>query len=117
MVILASEPFAGSVQTPGAGGACRVLHESLVKIPGVAVVDGQASIRGGSGFAYGAGTRVLILVDDIPALQVDAGLLERDRLDRVADVFGPRGVEPPGEARPDWWAVAEVGSVPVGGWL
>ncbi len=49
------------------------IDESLVKIPGVAIVDGQASIRGGAGFAYGAGTRVLILVDDIPALQADAG--------------------------------------------
>ncbi len=45
----------------------------LVKVPGVSIVDGQASIRGGAGFSYGAGTRVLILVDDIPALQADAG--------------------------------------------
>ena len=49
------------------------VDESLVKLPGVSVVDGQASIRGGAGFSYGAGTRVLLLVDDIPALQVDAG--------------------------------------------
>lgn len=49
------------------------VDESLVKIPGVSMIDGQASIRGGAGFSYGAGTRVLILVDDIPALQVDAG--------------------------------------------
>lgn len=45
----------------------------LVKVPGVSIVDGQASIRGGAGFSYGAGTRVLLLVDDMPALQVDAG--------------------------------------------
>lgn len=49
------------------------VDESLVKIPGVTILDGQASIRGGAGFSYGAGTRVLLLVDDIPALQVDAG--------------------------------------------
>ncbi len=49
------------------------VDESLVKVPGVSIVDGQASIRGGAGFSYGAGTRVLLLVDDIPALQVDAG--------------------------------------------
>ena len=49
------------------------VDEVLTKVPGVAIIDGQASIRGGSGFSYGAGTRVLILVDDIPALQVDAG--------------------------------------------
>jgi len=49
------------------------VDDVLTKVPGVAIVDGQASIRGGAGFSYGAGTRVLILVDDIPALQVDAG--------------------------------------------
>jgi len=50
------------------------VDESLTKIPGFTVIDGQASIRGGAGFSYGAGTRVLMLLDDIPALQVDAGL-------------------------------------------
>ncbi len=50
------------------------VDEVLVKVPGVSIIDGQASIRGGAGFSYGAGTRVLILVDDIPALQPDAGL-------------------------------------------
>ncbi|HLP94009.1 MAG TPA: TonB-dependent receptor [Saprospiraceae bacterium] len=50
------------------------VDEVLVKVPGVTIIDGQASIRGGAGFSYGAGTRVLILVDDIPALQPDAGL-------------------------------------------
>ncbi len=49
------------------------VDETLVKVPGVSIVDGQANIRGGAGFSYGAGTRVLLLVDDIPALQVDAG--------------------------------------------
>jgi len=45
----------------------------LDKIPGVQMLDGQANIRGGSGYSYGAGSRVLLLVDDIPALQGDAG--------------------------------------------
>ena len=49
------------------------VDEALVKVPGVSIIDGQAVIRGGAGFSYGAGTRVLLLVDDIPALQVDAG--------------------------------------------
>lgn len=42
------------------------------QIPGVTVADGQASIRGGSGFSYGAGSRVLLLVDDMPMLSADA---------------------------------------------
>jgi len=49
------------------------LDQSLEKIPGVNLVGGQANIRGGSGFTYGAGSRVLLLVNDLPALQADAG--------------------------------------------
>lgn len=48
--------------------------ESLMEqVPGVTVQDGQVSMRGGSGFAYGAGSRVLLLVDDMPMLSGDAG--------------------------------------------
>ena len=49
------------------------LEGLLEKVPGVSIVGGQANIRGGSGFSYGAGSRVLLLVDDIPILQADAG--------------------------------------------
>lgn len=49
------------------------LDEAIEKVPGVTVIDGQANIRGGSGFSQGAGSRVLLLVDDIPILQADAG--------------------------------------------
>lgn len=45
----------------------------LEKVPGVSVIDGQANIRGGSGYSYGAGSRVLLLLDDIPILTADAG--------------------------------------------
>ena len=38
------------------------------QIPGVNITDGQANIRGGSGWSYGAGTRVLVMVDDMPQL-------------------------------------------------
>lgn len=49
------------------------VDEVLEKVPGVQIIDGQANIRGGSGYSYGAGSRVLLLIDDIPALQADAG--------------------------------------------
>lgn len=42
-------------------------------IPGVQIIDGQANIRGGAGFSYGAGSRVLLTVNDVPAIQADAG--------------------------------------------
>ncbi len=51
------------------------LDLALDKIPGVQMQDGQANIRGGSGYSYGAGSRVLVLVDEISALQADAGRL------------------------------------------
>lgn len=49
------------------------IDKALDKVPGVNIIDGQANIRGGSGYSYGAGSRVLLLVDDVPILQPDAG--------------------------------------------
>ncbi|MEM8909158.1 MAG: TonB-dependent receptor, partial [Bacteroidota bacterium] len=49
------------------------IDDALEKIPGLNIIDGQANIRGGSGWSYGAGSRVLLLIDDMPALQADAG--------------------------------------------
>ena len=49
------------------------VDQVLEKVPGVNIIDGQANIRGGSGFSYGAGSRVLLLVDDVPMLAPDAG--------------------------------------------
>lgn len=49
------------------------VDQVLEKVPGVNIIDGQANIRGGSGYSYGAGSRVLLLVDDVPILQADAG--------------------------------------------
>ena len=39
-------------------------------------LDGQANIRGGSGWSYGAGTRVLVMVDDMPLISGDAGQVQ-----------------------------------------
>ncbi len=41
--------------------------------PGVQVVDGQANIRGGSGWSYNTGSRVLVMIDDMPLLSGDRG--------------------------------------------
>lgn len=48
-------------------------EDGLNRVPGVNMVNGQANIRGGSGFTQGAGSRVLMLVDDMPLLSGDAG--------------------------------------------
>ncbi|MCI5057219.1 MAG: carboxypeptidase-like regulatory domain-containing protein, partial [Flavobacteriales bacterium] len=41
--------------------------------PGVTVVDSEPQVRGGSGYSFGAGSRVMIMVDDMPVLSGDAG--------------------------------------------
>lgn len=49
------------------------VDQAVETVPGVTIIDGQANIRGGSGYSYGAGSRVLLLQDDMPVLQADAG--------------------------------------------
>lgn len=49
------------------------LDQILEKTSGVTILNGQPSIRGGSGFSYGVGSRVLMLVDDLPMISGDAG--------------------------------------------
>jgi len=48
-------------------------QELINKTQGIEVLDGQASIRGGSGFSYGVGSRVLALVDGLPMMAADGG--------------------------------------------
>jgi outer membrane receptor protein involved in Fe transport len=48
-------------------------EEIIKQTQGIEVIDGQASMRGGSGFSYGAGSRVLALIDGLPAISADAG--------------------------------------------
>jgi iron complex outermembrane receptor protein len=51
-------------------------QELINTTPGIEVLDGQASIRGGSGFSYGAGSRVLALIDGLPMIAADAGSIK-----------------------------------------
>ena len=44
------------------------MEKTLNYVPGLDILDGQASIRGGSGYSYGAGSRVMVLVDNLPIL-------------------------------------------------
>ncbi len=69
------------------------LETIMNQVPGVTVADGQASIRGGSGFSYGAGSRVLMLVDEMPMISADAGdikwnYLPLENLDQVEVIKG-----------------------------
>jgi outer membrane receptor for ferrienterochelin and colicins len=54
------------------------LKNTLQQAPGVNVTDGQANIRSGSGWTYGAGTRVQTLVDGMPLISGDANQVQWD---------------------------------------
>jgi iron complex outermembrane receptor protein len=73
---LIAEPVSIDIIRPdlATSTASTTLDEVLDKVPGVQMIDGQANIRGGAGYSYGAGSRVLLTVDDVPAMQADAGL-------------------------------------------
>lgn len=49
------------------------LEQAVNQSPGVFAMDGQVSIRGGGGYAYGAGSRVLLLWNGIPMVSPDVG--------------------------------------------
>ncbi|MGH1364066.1 MAG: TonB-dependent receptor [Calditrichia bacterium] len=55
------------------GKHAQSLSEVIEQTPGVAIVDNEPQIRSGSGFSFGAGSRVMILIDDMPILSGDAG--------------------------------------------
>jgi outer membrane receptor for ferrienterochelin and colicins len=73
------------------------LENLAEQIPGVQVVDRQANIRSGSGWSYGAGSRVMVLVDGMPMLSGDAnqvlwGFLPLDGLANTEVIKGAASV-------------------------
>ena len=51
----------------------RSIESILDQTPGLNIMDGEPQIRGGSGFTFGVGSKVAVLVDDMPILSGDAG--------------------------------------------
>jgi outer membrane cobalamin receptor len=77
--------------------ATTSLESALEQVPGVSMVDGEPQIRSGSGFSYGAGSRVMIMVDDLPVLSGDAGrptwgFLPLENLEQIEVVKGASSV-------------------------
>ncbi|MFT3884735.1 MAG: TonB-dependent receptor [Flavobacteriales bacterium] len=73
------------------------LDKAIAQVPGVVVVDNDPQIRGGSGFSYGAGSRVMMLVDDLPILSGDIGrpswtFLPIENLEQVEVIKGASSV-------------------------
>tara|TARA_Y100001968_G_scaffold333681_2_gene398310 strand:- start:880 stop:3102 length:2223 start_codon:yes stop_codon:yes gene_type:complete len=73
------------------------IETAMEQIPGVNITDGQANIRGGSGWSYGAGSRVLVMVDDMPLISGDAGqvqwkLIATENINQVEVIKGASSV-------------------------
>lgn len=56
----------------------RNVEAILDQTPGLNIMDGEPQIRGGSGFTFGVGSKVAVIVDDMPLLSGDAGRPEWD---------------------------------------
>ncbi|HNW74483.1 MAG TPA: TonB-dependent receptor [Bacteroidales bacterium] len=73
------------------------IDKALEHLPGVTIMDNEPQIRAGSGFSSGLGSRVMILVDEIPLLRGDAGrpdwtLMPVHEVDQVEVVKGASSV-------------------------
>ena len=49
------------------------IETALEQVPGVTIIDNDPQIRGGSGFTFGVGSKVAIVLDGLPMLSADAG--------------------------------------------
>jgi len=72
-------------------------QELINTTSGIEVMDGQASVRGGSGYSYGAGSRVMALIDGLPMISADAGnikwqFLPLENLSQVEIIKGASSV-------------------------
>lgn len=72
-------------------------QELVTKTSGIDVLDGQASIRGGSGFSYGVGSRVMALIDGLPVISPDAGnikwqFLPMENIEQIEIIKGASSV-------------------------
>ena len=60
--------------------APATIDEAVAYAPGVQFVGGQFNVRGSSGFSRGTNSRVLLLMDGVPANSADAGTINWDML-------------------------------------
>jgi len=70
------------------------LDQTLRYIPGVQITENQVGIRGSTGFSYGTGSRVLMLVDGAPLMGPDQSdvrfhAIPMSRVERIETIKGP----------------------------
>jgi outer membrane cobalamin receptor len=75
----------------------NTLSDVLNRVPGISVVEGQAIIRGAVGWSYNVGSRVMVLLDDMPMMGADVGDVQWDLLpieaaENIEVIKGPSSV-------------------------
>lgn len=75
----------------------NTLSDVMNRVPGVSVVEGQALIRGGVGWSYNVGSRVMVVLDDMPMIGGDAGdvhwdLMPIEAAEQIEVIKGPSSV-------------------------
>lgn len=73
------------------------IDKAIDLIPGITIIDNEPQIRAGSGFSSGLGSRVMVMVDEIPVLRGDAGrpswgFLPVDDVEQIEVVKGAASV-------------------------
>ena len=73
------------------------VEKNIAQAPGIHIIDGQINIRGGSGWSYGAGSRVLVLLDGLPATNSTTGavqweLIPAENIERIEIIKGGSSV-------------------------
>lgn len=84
------QDFVNRLSTPN-------INAVIEQIPGVDNLDGQINIRGSSGYAYGVGSRVMVMLDGLPLLSGDAGsaslsLIPVDNIAQIEVIKGASSV-------------------------
>lgn len=73
------------------------IQSAMINVPGVTIYDGQPSIRGSSGYTYGAGSRVLTLLNGLPMISanrnsVSFSMLPTDNIQQIEVYKGASSV-------------------------
>jgi iron complex outermembrane receptor protein len=78
-------------------GNLSTADKAVDRMPGITIVNNEPQIRAGSGFSSGLGSRVMVMVDEIPLLRGDAGrpdwaILPIEDIDQIELVKGASSV-------------------------
>ena len=73
------------------------LDNAFSKTSGLVIVDSEPQMRGGSGFSSGMGSRVMVMLDEMPVMRADAGrpawnLIPMENIEQIEVLKGASSV-------------------------